>query len=60
MIRKGENYSFVELSMYCPEHERAIDGNIIITREIYSNGRNSCKINGRLITVNELKDIMKN
>lgn len=59
MIRKGENYSFVELSMYCPEDERAIDGNIIITREIYSNGRNSCKINGRLITVNELKDIMK-
>lgn len=36
MIRKGENYSFVELSMYCPEDERAIDGNIIITREIYS------------------------
>ena len=59
MIRKGENYSFVELNMYCPEDERAIDGNIIITREIYSNGRNSCKINGRLITVNELKDIMK-
>ena len=37
----------------------AIDGNIIVTREVYANGRNSCKINGRLVTVNELKDVMK-
>ena len=29
MIRKGENQSFVELCMYEPEHENAIDGNII-------------------------------
>lgn len=58
MIRKGENYSFVEANLYVPENENAIDGNIIVTREIYSNGRNSCKINGRLVTVNELKDFM--
>lgn len=58
MIRNGENYSFVELNIFCPESEYSVDGNIIVTREIYSNGRNSCKINGRLVTVNELKDIM--
>ena len=59
MIRRGENYSFVELSIYYPDNELAIDGNIIVTREVYANGRNSCKRNGRLVTVNELKDVMK-
>ena len=58
MIRKGENYSFVEASLYLPNNYNAIDGNIIVTREVYSNGRNSCKINGRLVTVNELKEFM--
>ena len=58
MIRNGEEYSFVETSIYCPNHEKAIDGNIIISREVHTNGRNSCKINGRLVTVNELKDFM--
>ncbi|MBP3255084.1 MAG: DNA repair protein RecN [Clostridia bacterium] len=60
MIRKGEEYSCVEASIFLPENERAIDGNIIVSREIYSNGRNSCKINGNLVTVNELKEFMKN
>ena len=58
MIRRGENYSFIELSLYLPENEKSIDGNIIVSREIYSNGKNSCKINGRLVTVNELKQFM--
>ena len=60
MIRKGESYSYVEASIYMPENENAIDGNIIVSREIYANGRNSCKINGRLVTVSQLKDFMKN
>lgn len=59
MIRKGEEYSYIEASIYMPENENAIDGNIIVSREIYSNGRNSCKINGRLVTVSELKEFMK-
>lgn len=60
MIRKGENVSFVEMCLYMPENEYAIDGNIIISREINTSGRNLCKINGRLVTVNELKMFMKN
>lgn len=60
MIRKGEENSFVELCLYVPEDENAIDGNIIVSREIYANGRNQCKINGRLVTVSELKEYMKN
>ena len=60
MIRKGQNHSYVEACIYLPENENAIDGNIIVSREIYSNGRNMCKINGRMVTVNELKSFMEN
>lgn len=59
MIRNGENYSYVEASIYIPSSEDP-DGNIIVTREVYLNGRNTCKINGRLVTVTELKEFMKN
>ena len=59
MIRTGEKFSFVEASIYCPENPHAVDGNIIVSREIYLNGRNSCKINGRLVTVAELKEFMQ-
>ena len=60
MIRKGENHSYVEISIYAPQDINSIDGNIIVTREIYANGRNMCKINGRLVTVAELKNFMSN
>lgn len=58
MIRKGETNSFVELCMYNPESQYSIDGNIIVSREININGKNMCKINGRMVTVNELKEFM--
>ena len=58
MIRKGETNSFVEICMYEPENENSIDGNIIVSREINSNGKNMCKINGRMVTVNELRNFM--
>ena len=59
MIRKGETNSFVEIALYEPENESAIDGTIIISREINVNGKNMCKINGRMVTVNELKEFMR-
>ena len=59
MIRRGENNSFVELCMYDPESPKAEEGNIIVSREINSNGKNMCKINGRMVTVSELKEFMK-
>lgn len=58
IVRKGENFCLVELNIYLPQNENSIDGNIIISREIFLNGRNTCKINGRLVTVNELKEFM--
>ena len=60
MIRNGENYSFIEMNLYLPENPIAIENNIIVSREIHSNGRNSCKINGRLVTLTELKEFMNN
>lgn len=58
MIRKGEKHSFVELNLFLPNNKNSIDGSIVVSREIYDNGRNTCKINGRLVTVSELKEFM--
>ena len=58
MIRKGENNSLIEASIFFPDNDLSEDGNIVISREFYSNGRNICKLNGKLITVNELKNFM--
>ncbi len=58
MIRKGEEFSYVEASIYLP-NEKNLDNNIVISREIYTNGRNTCKINGRLVSVSELKNFMR-
>ncbi len=60
MIRKGQESCFVEVCMFLPNHPEAIEGNIILSREIYVNGRNLCKINGKMVTVNELREFMKN
>ena len=58
MIRRGQNMSFVELALYLPDNPNSIDGNIVVSREINTSGKNLCKINGRLVTVNELKEFM--
>lgn len=59
MIRKGEDFSYVEVSMYLPENGQEEEENVVVSREIYANGRNTCKINGRLVSVNELKNFMQ-
>lgn len=59
MIRTNEEYSLVEACIFCPNSKLSEDGNIIVSREIFLNGRNTCKVNGRLVTVNELREVMK-
>ena len=54
MIRNGEEYSFVEMSVSLDENNE----DIILSREININGKNLCKINGRMVTVTELKNFM--
>ena len=56
MMRTGATNSFVEMSVSLPEYE----DNVIVSREINISGKNICKINGRLVTVSELKEFMKN
>lgn len=53
MIRHGEKSSFIEAQIIFNDEE------YIISREVNEQGRNTCRINGRLVTVNELKDFMK-
>ena len=60
IIRNGENYSFVELSLFIPDNDFCEEENIVISREVHISGRNLCKINGRMVTVTELKEFMKN
>lgn len=58
MIRKGEEFSYVEASIYLPK-TKDLGENVVVSREIYLNGRNTCKINGRLVSVSELKNFMR-
>ena len=48
IIRQGEKYAFVEMSLYIPEQGFA-DDMAIVSRELNVNGKNTCKINGRLV-----------
>ena len=57
MIRTGENYAFVEASINCSDAENVDD--IIVSREVNKNGKNLCKINGRMVTCVELREFMK-
>ena len=58
MIRTGEPSSFVELSLFLPNRGYE-DNTVIISRETNLSGKNICKINGRLATVSELRNFMK-
>ena len=56
MIRQGQKNSYIEMSLYLPKLNE--EENIIVSREINLNGKNICKIDGRLVTVSELKEFM--
>ena len=57
MIRKGEKTSFVEMSLYLPNRDFE-DDTVVVSREINSSGKNVSKINGRLVSVSELRNFM--
>ena len=48
------------MSLFLENNDDFPDGNVVISREVHLNGRNTCKINGRLVTVSELKNFMSN
>lgn len=51
IIRTGTDMAFVEACFFGEKEDT------ILAREIYQNGRNICKINGKMATVSELKEI---
>lgn len=59
MIRNGQTVSYVEMDAYLPNIGYEND-TVIVSREINIKGKNTCKINGRLVTVSELKKFMNN
>lgn len=54
IIKKGKDYCLVEVMLSLLNES----DNIIVSREVSNSGKNKCKINGRLVTVNELKSFM--
>ena len=59
IIRHGEKSAFVEASLFVPNNNFE-DDTVVISRELNVSGKNVCKINGRLVTVSELKIFMTN
>ncbi len=51
MLKTGTDMALIEACFF--ENE----DNVILSREIYANGRNICKINGKMVTLSELKTI---
>lgn len=67
-IRDGAERCRIEGSFYVSDNERVADflenngiepsdGQLVIQREIYRNGRNNCRINGQLVTTKTLREI---
>lgn len=70
LIRSGEDKAYVE-AMFSIEQNAAVkqllyeqgfeyDESVVLSREIYQSGRNVCRINGTMVTLQVLKDIASN
>ncbi len=54
IIKYGESMALVEACFFCADETK------ILTREFFQNGRNICKIDGRMVTLAELKETGEN
>ena len=67
LIRSGAGFASVNASFFDKNDDAVLaengiecdDGNIIISRRLYSDGRNQCKINGTSVPVSLLREIGK-
>ena len=67
LIRSGAGFASVNASFFDKNADAVLaengiecdDGNIIISRRLYSDGRNQCKINGTSVPVSLLREIGK-
>lgn len=58
IIRTGEKNSIIEANILVKNGKE--NNYVIVSREMNINGKNLCKIDGRMVTVNELKEYMRN
>ena len=67
LIRAGEKEAWVEAQLYLTEEQRAlpvmqkygIEGEeCIVSRELGAQGRSTCRVNGRLVSLGALREIM--
>lgn len=59
MIKKGKNELFIEANIFLANEEDMDKQNVVVSRNISINGKNICKINGSIVSVNELKKYME-
>ncbi len=59
MIRKGETTLYVEANLFLENEINDEEKNVVVSREISINGKNISKINGKLVSVSELKEFME-
>lgn len=57
IIRNGQDKAFIEICFLQEIEEISEDGMIILSREIYSNGKSICKINGKMATLTQVKNL---
>lgn len=65
LIREGADFAKVSASFFCREADSSLeeagietsDGNIVITRKLFRDGRNLCHINGCAVNVSLLRTI---
>ena len=61
MIKKDEEFASVEACIHISNEDKSFsDEYIVVSRQVYLNGKNLCKIDGRLVSVSELKNFMQN
>lgn len=57
IIRNGQDFAFIEICFNYDIPDISEDGLVILSRQIYSNGKNVCKINGKMATLTQVKQI---
>ncbi len=61
MIKKDEEFASVEACIHVSNEDKLFsDEYIVVSRQVYLNGKNLCKIDGRLVSVSELKNFIQN
>ncbi len=56
IIRAGARSAVAEAAFFCT-HPLSEDGMLILRRELFSDGRNLCSINGKMVTVSALREV---